>query len=214
MNLKSIQGLVLFFLLITLSGCSTVNLGQQNIMSLVWYQSSGEFHALCNQAYNAARIALDNDFKNPPKKDHRKRAIILDIDETILNNSKASAREATDNMPYPYKWNDWINEANAEAIPGAVTFLNYADSKGVSIFYITNRSQDQAVTTLKNLKDDGFPQYSRDHLFCKGEHDPDTNPDKEQLDKESRRNYVEKILGYRVVLFCGDNLNDFDESFW
>lgn len=207
MNPKVIRAVLLLSLFSFSTGCSTLNLGQQNVMALAWYQSSGEFQALCHQAYNAAKITLDLDLKNKNFNKLKKRAIVLDIDETILDNSPASAREAIDNKPYPYMWNEWIAEARAESIPGAVDFLKYADSQGVDIFYITNRAVTQADSTLDNLKKDGFPQTSRDHLKCQGDipNDPSSN-------KEARRQFV--AMDHRIVLFCGDNLNDFDEVFW
>ena len=196
----SIQPFVLLFLLVTLTGCSTVNLGNQNIMSLAWYQSSGECRALYYQAFNTGKSILENDLKSGKK--GKKRAVVVDIDETILDNSPASAREATDNKGYPYQWNEWITEARADATPGAVDFLNFADSKGIDVFYITNRLQDQSDPTMANLKKDGFPQVDPSHMFFQD----GTN------DKESRRQFVEK--DHRVVLFCGDNLNDLEQLFW
>src|ERR1035441_802323 len=158
---KFSKSFLLFSFLIALNGCSTVNLGQQNIMSLAWYQSSGEFRGLSYQAYNTAKSVLEKDLKS--RSNGKKRAVIVDIDETILDNGPASAREALDNKSYPYQWNEWIAAARAQGIPGAVDFLDFADSKGVDVFYINNRSEAQTPATLKNLKDDGFPQVITGH---------------------------------------------------
>ena len=54
------------------------------IMSTLWQTTSAEYRALAYQAYNIARLRLDEDLKI---KRTQKRAIIVDADETVLDNS-------------------------------------------------------------------------------------------------------------------------------
>jgi hypothetical protein len=44
-------------------------------------------------------------------------------------------------MPFAREsWHTWLSEASAEAIPGALDFVQYARKKGVTVFYISNRA--------------------------------------------------------------------------
>ena len=172
---------------------------EHTVLAIVWYQAAGEFRALCYQAFNLARLRLDNDFlKN---KSAKKRAVIVDIDETVLDNSPHAARLIKENASYPVLWNEWVAAAQAAAIPGAVEFLTYAVSKGADVFYISNRRVDQIDATVTNLAAAGFPQATAEHMLFK---------DKES-GKENRRQKVAQT--HDIVLLMGDNLNDFSHVF-
>ena len=100
------------------------------------------------------------------------------------------------NFGYPTGWAEWINEAKAEALPGAVEFLNYVVEKGADVFYVSNRKAKLKEATMKNLKALGFPQVVDMHMLLR----EDTS------DKEPRRQKVRE--NHRIVLLIGDNLND------
>ncbi|WP_129409588.1 5'-nucleotidase, lipoprotein e(P4) family [Marinitoga lauensis] len=175
------------------------DLNEQMVLAMDWYQTSGEMKALAYQAFNVAKMVFDNDLAN--NNDPTKRAIIVDIDETILNNSPYDAGHIDTNHAYPTGWNDWCNAAQAKALPGAVEFLNYVVEKGADVYYISNRKVAVKEGTMKNLKALGFPQVTDDHVLLR----TDTS------DKEPRRKMVEK--DHRIVLLMGDNLNDFTSVF-
>lgn len=46
-------------------------------------------------------------------------------------------------------WDEWVDMAAAEAVPGAIDFLRFADENGVTIFYLSDRKQSQIDVTLK-----------------------------------------------------------------
>jgi predicted secreted acid phosphatase len=54
-----------------------------------------------------------------------------------------------DGTKYPEGWVSWGKEAAATEVPGAKNFLNYAASKGVTIFYVTNRVVELKEATKK-----------------------------------------------------------------
>lgn len=172
---------------------------EHTVLAIVWYQTAGEFRALCYQAYTLAKLRLDNDLLT--RKSTKKRAVVVDIDETVLDNSPHAARLIKENASYPVLWNEWVDAAQAAAIPGAVEFLTYAVSKGVDVFYISNRRLDQVDATMKNLATAGFPQATAGHMLFK---------DKES-GKESRRQKVANT--HDIVVLMGDNLNDFSNAF-
>ncbi len=164
--------------------------------AMLWTQSAGEWRALCYQGWNIARVRLDallNEPRSLPP------AVIVDIDETILDNSPFHAQLVlTGDRPIPV-WSEWIDAASAETIPGALEFLRYADSRGVTIFYVTNRGVREKPATLANLRKHGFPQVESEQVL---ERTTDLN-------KESRRSTIRKT--HDILLLCGDNLADFAE---
>ena len=178
------------------------------VIGVLYMQKAAEYRALAFQAYNLARLRLDADLdkKNVKKlpKDQRKmpRAIVVDIDETVLDNSPAQAFGIRNgkgfNLPDWYAWGDM---KKAKAIPGAVDFLNYAVSKGVKIFYISNRDEVQKAATIENLKTVGFNDVSAENVLLRTK----------ESGKDARRSVsAEK---HRVVMLIGDNLDDFTSAF-
>lgn len=168
--------------------------------AVLWFQQSGEMVALYYQGYNLAKINLDQYLKNSKSK--RKKAVIVDIDETVLNNSFYEARALRTDSSYQSKrWNQWVNASIADTLPGAYQFLTYAKSKGVEVFYVSNRDSSTAQRTLKNLKKFNLPCADEAHLFLKAK----------ESSKEPRRNII--AADYEIILLCGDNLADFHFAF-
>jgi 5'-nucleotidase (lipoprotein e(P4) family) len=171
--------------------------------AILWTQSSGEVKALCYQAFTLARMMLDRDLRIN-RRGRMRRAVVVDADETVLDNSRYQATLVRNGQVYSAQsWTQWVNRAEAEAIPGAVEFLRYTASRGVRVFYITNRKSEEKEATAANLKKLGFPDVSDETLLVR------TDPNSSS--KEPRRRSVSSR--YRIVLLMGDNLNDFAEAF-
>ena len=186
------------------------SLQAQSMLSVLYAQSSAEYDASNIQTYVNAKSALDralndvtwtaateqkDNFENKPP------AIILDIDETVLNNVPFQARSIIDGQSYPTGWLDWMLEESSDAVAGVSGFLEYAQSKGVKIFYVTNRIAVAEDATRNNLKKLGLPlDTDRDVLLMKNENGWTS-------DKVSRRKLVAK--DYRILLLIGDQLGDF-----
>ena len=167
----------------------------------VYQQRAGEYEALCLQAYNIAKSRLDNLLASTTGKPP---AIITDIDETLLDNSPYAVHQALAGKTYDdSSWIAWTARVDCDTVPGALSFLKYAASKGVDIFYITNRLQVEQGPTLANLQKWGFPQADAQHLVLKQSGATSS--------KESRRQAIEG--GHQVLLFLGDNLSDFAALF-
>src|SRR5258705_13340399 len=58
--------------------------GNGKLFASVFIQRAAEYHALCLQAYNIARRRIDEIAQQPFSKS---RAIVTDLDETVLDNS-------------------------------------------------------------------------------------------------------------------------------
>lgn len=169
------------------------------LQSTLYHQTAAEMRALAYQAFNIARIQVDERLEDASGKENL--AVILDLDETVLDNSPFEAKLILENASYPRYWAEWIMQEDAKAIPGALGFLNYADKNGIELFYVSNRHDSLRKHTITNLKKLGFPQANDDHLLLKTT----------TSGKEKRREKV--AANHNIILLLGDNLNDFSEAF-
>lgn len=180
----------------------------------LWMQKAGEYRALAYQAFNLARWQLDCDLdkkhvKKLPKIEQKKpRAIVVDIDETVLDNSPSQAWGIKNRIGFDLKdWYAWGEMRKAKAIPGSVDFLNYAVSKGVKVFFVSNRDEVQKQATIDNLKNVGFADISADNVLLRQKDAQGNNIST----KTPRREFV--LQKYRIVMLMGDNLDDLSDVF-
>ena len=170
------------------------------LMATLYNYYAAEYQALAHQAFNIGEERLQHIRNERP--DAKNLAVVVDIDETILNNSPYEAKSMLDNKEYTFlPWYDWCNMSVAEPVPGALEFLQFADSLGFHVFYITNRKEKfVAVGTKTNVRNMGFPQTTDDHFFLRTD----------ERNKDNRRQAVSE--NYEIVLLAGDNLGDFYED--
>ena len=180
----------------------------------LFMQKAAEYRALAYQAYNLARWQLDADLdkknvKKLPKAEQKKpRAIMVDIDETVLDNSPGQANQIKNRTAFNSKdWNAWVMMQKAKAISGAVDFLNYSNSKGVRVFFVSNREESQKQATIANLKSVGLTNVSDENVMLR-QLDAENKP---ISTKEPRRLFI--LQKYRIVMFIGDNLDDHSDVF-
>ena len=181
---------------------------EYQVAAILFMQKAGEYRALTYQAFNLARWNLDADFdkrnvKKLPKPERKTpRAIVVDVDETVLDNSPQQAYNVKNRLPFDLKnWYAWGEMRSAKAIPGAVDFLNYANRKGVKVFYVSNRDEVQKQATIDNLKSAGFPDATDETVLLR----------QTESSKEARRQSIS--AKYRIVLLVGDNLDDLSNVF-
>lgn len=179
---------------------------EYQIGAILFHQKAAEYRALAFQAFNLARMRLDADKqlrKKLPKQERKKpRAIIVDADETVMDNSPYFAglakRGASLTIPGFLEWNESLK---AKPVPGALEFLKYAASQGIETFYVSNRPASFQQTSVANLKNAGFPNADDEHVLLISN----------TSSKEPRRQIV--FAKYRVLMLVGDNLNDFSDAF-
>lgn len=191
------------------------NPGHSLVNAVLWVNNSAEYRAAALSTFSAARRSLDaaladttwvgaqeenaNDPSQPP-------AIILDLDETSIDNTEYEARAIRAGVTYEQQlWRQYVSEGSAKALPGAAEFLAYAKSRGVTPFYITNRdTPEEREGTHANLERLGYPLDANvETLLMRG-------GDWKGSDKGPRRAFVAK--SYRVLLLLGDDLNDFTNA--
>ncbi|MDD4215751.1 MAG: 5'-nucleotidase, lipoprotein e(P4) family [Bacteroidales bacterium] len=166
----------------------------------LWVQQSAEFQACCYQAFNHAKLALDVRMNLAPL--DKPLAVVLDIDETLLDNSYFEANLIETNTSYTTEnWKEWSDKECATAIPGAIEFLNYVETKGVEIIYISNRCENELEASIVNMEKVGFPAVPKENYLFRTD----------ESSKNNRRAMVNET--YNIILLVGDNLNDFDGVF-
>jgi 5'-nucleotidase (lipoprotein e(P4) family) len=171
----------------------------------LWMQVSAEYRACCYQAYNLARSRLTEKVRDvPPGGWAKPPAVVLDLDETVLDNGEFQTRLIRNGLAYDQAtWDDWEKNdyARVRLVPGAKAFLDTARRLGVAVVYISNRSQKKDLRdgTLNALEllDIEVPG---DNLLCATT----------TSDKTARRADIERR--YTVLLYLGDNLRDFFEG--
>lgn len=184
----------------TFSGIPTQ---EHSIQAVLWQQHSAEYRALCEQAYNYARLSLDA-MLDTTTADVSTLAIVTDLDETVIDNSPMNAKMIELDESYQKsRWIEWGDLASAKAMPGAVEFFKYAASRGVVTYYISNRYAEQVDVTIENLKNLGLPFVDREHVMLRSETGGSG--------KKSRRDVVEET--HNIIMLLGDNLSDFTELF-
>lgn len=210
--MKNSLPLLIFLLLFT--SCQTTDMAtdtsNNTLYSTLWIQTAAEYEALSYQAYNTSAALLETalgdsswtasleqgkSFTDLPP------AIILDLDETALDNSFYEARGIIDQTGFhPGTWNSWVNEKEAEAVKGAVELTSRADELGIAVYYITNRDVAVQDATVQNLENLGFP-VAEGAVMSNGGRPEWTSA------KTERRFFVAQ--NHRVLMLFGDDLNDF-----
>ena len=167
-------------------------------MGLRWQQGA-EAQALQGQTYEFAAKALDDAVAQAP--DGEDLAIMTDLDETAIDNSELLSRDLAQCHDYSTwdTWGDWEQNGEPGLIPGALDFFSYADSLGVDIFYVSDRTEENKSDTLATLEALKLPQVGADNVLLLGP------------PKAERRAIVES--DHTLVMQLGDTLQDFDGAF-
>jgi 5'-nucleotidase (lipoprotein e(P4) family) len=208
-----------------------VGRGYDQLYALAWMQTSNEYQAILAGTYAQAKAQLvglvasralggalaqtstptmpttgrnalvqserTNDGPEDPL------AIIVDVDETVLDNTPYNATLILENRVYEdASWDAWCNMRAAKALPGAVDFAQFAAHNGITMFYVTNRKAHLRDATADNLREQGFPVADDNSNVL-----PRDDERGWTKDKGSRRSLIDEK--YRVVMMLGDNLGDF-----
>ncbi|HMJ92393.1 MAG TPA: 5'-nucleotidase, lipoprotein e(P4) family [Candidatus Acidoferrum sp.] len=182
---------------------------EQTVLAVLWYQRAAECRALYYQACNIARERIDQYLlarRNTVTANPRKAAIIVDIDETVLDNSEDGARYiATGTVYTTNSWAEWVRATNATVLPGMLSLLRHCKTNDVEVFYVSNRetNDDGMAHALANLISQGLPYADTNHVFL---HTSSSA-------KDDRRGPLMTNGLYDVILLMGDNLGDFHHDY-
>ena len=205
-----LYGLSVAWVLALAAGCGMPGAGgarsHEMLNATLWQQSAGEYEGLTRQVFRQARENLDRaladtrwsaaleqtgNFADLPP------AIMLDLDETVLSNTRYEVRVIRRYGKYdPQSFAEWCREASAPVVPGADAFLRYAASRGVAVFYYSARREDLRDCTATNLRRLALPLERMTHLLLN--------------DGSSKHEHRQRVSrSHRILLLMGDNLEDF-----
>ena len=188
------------------------------ILATLWYQKSAEMRALYYQCFRNAETALRENLAlhggrvpaadspvtrdTAPEEAPKPAAVVLDIDETLLDNSPFQGWQVLEKKSFNNNdWYRWVELARARPLPGAVQFTRYADSLGVEVFYVSNRTVKEMSPTIENMAEYGFINADSTHLLLK----------ETTSSKVERRARLEK--DFDIILLVGDNLADLSGTY-
>ncbi|OLU26425.1 acid phosphatase [Pseudomonas sp. PA15(2017)] len=198
-----------------LSGCQQTPQAHDQLDAVLWTQTSIEHELLYQQTYAAATRQLQPALADPQWDALAQAprdlaglppALIVDIDETLLDNTPVNAKSVVDGGAYDYaEWYRWVEKAEARALPGSVAFMQAADRLGITAYYLTNREPGQEADTLRNLRQAGFPIKEAGQILTAGT--AIGGCQRAGSDKTCRRQWVGERA--RVLLLVGDSYGDF-----
>ena len=202
-------GAVVAVFCLTLFGCTQQAARvdtHEMLNATLWQQSSAEYEGVARQIYRLAQVNLDLALADPKwtaaleqtgRYEDLPPAIMLDLDETVLDNTRYEVRIIRRLGHYtPESFADWCREIDASAIPGAKAFLDYAASQGVAVFYYSARREHLRDCTSRNLRKLQLPLPEETRLL---------------LNDGTGKSYYRAMIArqYRILLLIGDNMEDF-----
>lgn len=178
----------------------------QPALEVQWVRQSIEYDAICIQTYRAAWQAV----KQQAAALQEDWAVVLDVDETVLDNSRYQVILYEQNRTFDYaSWDEWVHRRECPPIPGAKAFLDSVRSLGrfAHIVYVTNRRAHLEESTRENLRQTGL-WGDGDVLLCQRDG---------QDSKEDRRQEVLNGTGRcdgkgkrHIIALVGDQLLDME----
>ncbi|HEU4629028.1 MAG TPA: HAD family acid phosphatase [Gemmatimonadaceae bacterium] len=163
-----------------------------------WVRASAEHRALFLQIYRHAQMQLEQAASGLPSGAW---AVILDADETVLDNSQYQLERARAGLGYSdSSWNAWVRREAAPALPGAAAFTQRVHALGGRVVIVTNRAEVICDPTRANLRAVGIPA---DLVLCGS---GDKNP---RFAAVAQGTPPSTLPPLRVVMWVGDNIQDF-----
>jgi acid phosphatase len=181
----------------------------EGLDAVLWMQTAAEYRALATAIYAHAGDILEGALQDrswtaaleqtggyaslPP-------AVILDLDETVFDNSAFQGQLVRDRRAYTEDaWREWVRLRRAAAVPGAEEFIRRAQRLDVAVFFVSNRAATDEDDTIANLRTLGI-ETTREALLSPGENGWTS-------DKAARREVIAR--SHRVLMLVGDDLGDF-----
>ena len=166
-----------------------------------WFRTSAEYRAIARQTYLLASDRLPELSRGLAPQPW---AVILDADETMLDNSEYEQRRfALDSGYTDASWAQWVNERAATAIPGVVDFTRRVHDLGGRVVIVTNRAESLCGATRDNLRGIGVVA---DLVLCQPGTQSDKNPRFARVEQGTAAPGVPRL---HVVAWVGDNILDF-----
>jgi 5'-nucleotidase (lipoprotein e(P4) family) len=167
-----------------------------------WVRSSAEYQALATQTY---RFAEERVRAAAAGRARGSWAVILDADETVVDNSEYQRRLAERGAVYATdSWYTWVREQRAGAVPGAREFLNAVAELGGRIAIVSNRDDVVCPETRANMEALGL---RFDVVLCRVQGVSDKNPRFQAVANGTAA--PGELPPLEVLMWIGDNILDF-----
>ena len=176
-----------------------------------WVRESNEYKSLCYQVYSNAITNLNRQVGANPyslnNKDLSTYAVVMDLDETVLDNSQYQVELLDKNESFNMiSWAKWVNREEAKLVPGAKEYIDVVRSYGIQLIFISNRMDERLNATINNMTT--LDIYSESDIFLLRKNKKDK--------KTVRRNEIYNSTGrmanyntYTVIQYLGDAMGDF-----
>ena len=178
-----------------------------------WVRNSAEYKSLCHQVYSQAIYKLEKKVKhNKFSLNTRENnyAVIMDLDETVLDNSDYQVdlfdKNQTFNMD---SWAKWVEEEEAKLVPGAQKYINHLRRNNIQIIFISNRMHARLKSTKNNMKKLGIFSKHDIYLLRKDKSDKKQIRRDEVFSATGRMNEFNK---FTVLQYLGDAMGDFNSK--
>ena len=127
-------------------------------------------------------------------------AVVFDIDETTLDNYGAIKQ-----IGYGYEkkyWDEWLEKAEAPAIPQVKGLYDFLLQKGFKIVFVTGKKDYQYNATLRNMISAGYIKFDTTITRSKDEYKLKSA----QYKSQKRNELTQK--GYIIAGCIGDQMTD------
>jgi len=172
----------------------------QRHLEVLWFRTAAEYRALTLQTYRMAWAAVQ---EHAADLEPGSWAVILDADETVLDNSEFERRIAETGVSFEeHMWDSWVMEEAAGLIPGAAWFIGRVQALGGRVAIVTNRDQRLCPATRRNLDALGIHPAA---LLC----ETDTGEKEPRFRMVQEGTAVDSLPSLQVVAWIGDNIRDF-----
>lgn len=163
------------------------------------YHDSGLYQKELSKVITKAQNYIDQEVALN-QTNHKKLAIVLDIDETSLSNYRFMVHRDFGGSKELYHKD--ILKANAPAIKSTLALYKDALLHGVQVFFVTGRNESERQATEKNLINSGYTTWNKLYLRPLDYSNKSIIPFK----CHTRKLITQK--GYTIVASIGDQYSD------
>ena len=206
MNKLLYKNLIIFTLSFLILSCNTNSDNIKLPNDIRWVVKSKEYDILCEQIYNTAWGKLSRLLKNSDSNS----CIVMDLDETVLDNSKYQIDLTKKGESYnPESWSAWGNLKEAELVPGAKNFIDNVNKTNVRIVFLSNRMDKNKLPTIKNMERLSIVDSDDIFLLRLNKEDKKYVRRSEIINGDGR---FSEIGPLKVLAYFGDAKHDFPEN--
>ena len=176
-----------------------------------WVRESKEYVALCNQVYANAidklkdTISPNNYSLNIINNNY---AVVMDLDETVLDNSDYQVELYNKNEKYnPDSWDEWVVKEDAKLVPGAYEYISFLRNHNIQIIFISNRMHKRLQETKNNMLELGIYSDNDIYLLRLDRADKKTIRRAEIFNSTGR---MKDFKQFEIIQYLGDAIGDFE----